>query len=376
MLNHMKRKLNKILCVACIVRVERSGLLGQHGKWRFTALAEDKSVSGISGIKHYFLLAGAMVCLSACNSMQELAQVFVDENRAGGTFGFGKEEPAHQTIDMSGYMSNENVEVYSMEDKPSAYEGKRKTLPSMEPVYRDRIGGNKYPPPPRENVSYGYPVDGTGAAVDRFKPQSAEERGLPSTDSSVTLYPLEDVPPGYPVSRPLYPEQRQQYQGRAPSPYGGPQGYAPYGQAPAMPQTDAYVPGGAHAMQPQYQQRAMPVQSLPARIYFDHGKTTLDVAAREVLSSVAEDIRRNHNVRVRVDGYASSRASGESKARRAANMKTSIARAQNVADELIRQGVPESAIEVAGYGDTKAGTEQAGVSSEAASRRVEIHQIR
>lgn len=363
----MKRKLNKILCVAFIVRVERSGLLGQHGKWRFTALAEDKSVSGISGTKHYFLLAGALVCLSACNSMQELAQVFVDESRAGGTFGFGKEEPAHQTIDMSGYLSNENVEVYSMEDKSTAYEGKRKTLPSMEPVYRDRIGGNNYPPPPRENVSYGYPVDGTGATVERFKPQSAAERGLPSTDSSVTLYPLEDVPPGYPVSRPLYPDQGQQYHGRAPSAYG---------QPPMMPQTDAYVPGGMHAMQLQYQQRAMPVQSLPARIYFDHGKTSLDVAAREVLASVAADIKRNRDVRVRVEGYASSRASGTSKARREANMKTSIARAQNVADELMRQGVPESAIEVAGYGDTKTGSEDAGASSEAATRRVEIHQIR
>lgn len=357
-------------------------------------------MSGISGIKNCLLLTGAMFCLSACNSMQELAQIFVDENRAGGTFGFGKEEPAHQTIDMSGYLSNEDVEVYSMEKTQPVSTGKRRTLPPMEPVYRDNLNGYSATSPrqaTRETMSYGRPpVRSEYTGPQEFRPQSAEQRGLPSTDSSVMLYPLEDTSSAYPVPRPMYPEQRppqhqqryqqqqyqqQQYQQQQYQQQYQQQPYGAYGQrqpsSGAVPPTGAYVPGGPQAMYGYHQSpQAAPLRTLPARIYFGHGKTGLDEAAREVLASVAEDVKRRRDVSLRVEGYASSRAGGNDEARRAANMKTSRTRAQSVADELIRLGVPESAIQATGYGDTVPVTAKDGVSTEDASRRVEIHQIR
>lgn len=325
-------------------------------------------------MKRYLLLVGAAICLTACSSVQELAQVFVDDARAGGTFGFGKQEPAHDVMDMdsmAGYMSTESVDVYDL-DQPqvqSGYTGKRRTLPPMEEIYTEEPYGI-YPPPPRETVSYGRPVYDDRAQQPAYTAQAAAQRGLPSTDSSVTLYPLEPRQPGFPVSQPMYPTP----------PYGGypstPQTAMgmPMQQPLSMPSTGVYVPGSAAAMYEQ--QQAMQVRTLPARIYFGHGKTSLDSTARQVLATVAEDVKAHHGVSIRIEGYASSRAAGNKVAQQKANMKTSMDRAQSVAKELVRLGVPENTIQTIGYGDTQPLTGHEGVNAEDASRRVEIHQVR
>lgn len=327
----------------------------------------------MSGITKYLLLAGAVICLSACNSMQELAQVAVDDARAEGTFGFDRHDPAHDVMDMNkmaDYMSTDEVDIYSLDESRQQYqEEKRRTLPPMDRPYPEDPRG-AYPSPAGETVSYGRPVYDERTQGPSYTAQAAAQRGLPSTDSSVTLYPLDQQQAGYPVSRPLYPPQ----QGGYPSmPQAGMMGM-PMQQTPSMPSTGVYVPGSVTAMYEQ--QKVMQIRTLPARIYFGHGKTSLDPTARQVLATVAEDVKAHQGVSLRIEGYASSRAVGGKAAQQKANMKTSMDRAKSVAKELIRLGVPESAIQTVGHGDTQPLTGHEGVNAEDASRRVEIHQVR
>jgi len=105
------------------------------------------------------------------------------------------------------------------------------------------------------------------------------------------------------------------------------------------------------------------------KIYFRHGSTHLsgkDKAEIARLSSVASAI-------LLVEGHASTRtATQDPEMRHVINMDISRKRAEKVAQELVRKGVPAQNIKTAAWGDTRPGVIVAGMDAETASRRVEI----
>jgi OmpA-OmpF porin, OOP family len=82
------------------------------------------------------------------------------------------------------------------------------------------------------------------------------------------------------------------------------------------------------------------------RLAFGNGSATLSPAAQTQIRAFAEALRRPQlaNVRVRIEGHT------DSSGGRAINQTLSQRRAQAVADYLISQGVPQTRLEVRGFG--------------------------
>ena len=82
------------------------------------------------------------------------------------------------------------------------------------------------------------------------------------------------------------------------------------------------------------------------RLAFGNGSSTLSSTAQTQIRAFAEALRRPQlaNVRVRIEGHT------DSSGGRAINQSLSQRRAQAVADYLISQGVPQSRLEVRGFG--------------------------
>ena len=107
----------------------------------------------------------------------------------------------------------------------------------------------------------------------------------------------------------------------------------------------------------------------PARTYlvfFDFDKADLTERARQIIAEAAQNASRVQLTRIEVNGYTDTAGSA------AYNQKLSMTRAQNVAAELVRDGVAQNEIAVQGYGDTHLLVPTAVGVREPQNRRVEI----
>jgi hypothetical protein len=107
----------------------------------------------------------------------------------------------------------------------------------------------------------------------------------------------------------------------------------------------------------------------PARsylVFFDWDKATLTDRARAIVKEAADNSSRVQVTRIEVNGYTDT--SGTPKY----NQGLSVRRAQAVANELVRDGVPKNAISIQGFGDTHLLVPTGPGVREPQNRRVEI----
>jgi OOP family OmpA-OmpF porin len=107
----------------------------------------------------------------------------------------------------------------------------------------------------------------------------------------------------------------------------------------------------------------------PARsylVFFDWDKATLTDRARGIIKEAADNSTHVQYTRIEVNGYTDT--SGKPQY----NQGLSVRRAQAVAGELVRDGVPQSAITIQGFGDTHLLVATGPGVREPQNRRVEI----
>lgn len=107
----------------------------------------------------------------------------------------------------------------------------------------------------------------------------------------------------------------------------------------------------------------------PARTYlvfFDWDRADLTDRARQIIAEAAEASRHVQYTRIEVNGYTDRSGTPQY------NVRLSIRRANNVAAELVRDGVPRTAIDIHGYGETHPLVPTAPGVREPQNRRVEI----
>ncbi len=116
-------------------------------------------------------------------------------------------------------------------------------------------------------------------------------------------------------------------------------------------------------------QAAPPVAATAARTYlvfFDWDRADLTDRARQIVSEAAQASTRVQYTRIEVQGNAD--RSGTP----AYNQRLSLRRAQTVAAELVRDGVPRTAIDIQAFGDTRPLVPTAAGVREPQNRRVAI----
>ena len=107
----------------------------------------------------------------------------------------------------------------------------------------------------------------------------------------------------------------------------------------------------------------------PARsylVYFEWDRADLTARARSIVKEAADNSARVQVTRIEVNGYTDT--SGKSQY----NQALSVRRAKAVAGELVRDGVPENAINIQGFGDTHLLVSTGPGVREPQNRRVEI----
>lgn len=107
----------------------------------------------------------------------------------------------------------------------------------------------------------------------------------------------------------------------------------------------------------------------PARtflVFFDWDRADLTDRARQIITEAAQTSKRVQVTTIEVSGHADLSGSP------AYNQRLSLRRANNVAAELVRQGVPRSEITIQAFGDTRPLVPTARGVREPQNRRVEI----
>lgn len=107
----------------------------------------------------------------------------------------------------------------------------------------------------------------------------------------------------------------------------------------------------------------------PARsylVFFDWDKATLTERARQIIKEAADNSTKVQYTRIEVNGYTDTSGTPQY------NQGLSIRRAQAVAAELVRNGVPKSAISIQGFGETHLLVPTGPNVREPQNRRVEI----
>jgi outer membrane protein OmpA-like peptidoglycan-associated protein len=128
-----------------------------------------------------------------------------------------------------------------------------------------------------------------------------------------------------------------------------------FGQAPAAP-APAPTPVSAPT----------PAPSRTYLVFFDWDKATLSDRARQIISEAATNSTHVQYTRIEVNGYTDLSGTPQY------NQGLSVRRAQAVAGELVRDGVPQSAIDIHGFGETHPLVPTAQGVREPQNRRVEI----
>lgn len=101
-------------------------------------------------------------------------------------------------------------------------------------------------------------------------------------------------------------------------------------------------------------------------VFFDWDRADLTPRARQVVQEAAQATTRVQVTRIQVNGYTDT--SGTPRY----NQGLSVRRAQSVANELVRDGVPRQAISIQGFGETRLLVPTADGVREPQNRRVEI----
>jgi len=109
-----------------------------------------------------------------------------------------------------------------------------------------------------------------------------------------------------------------------------------------------------------------PAPSRSYLVFFDWDKATLTDRARQIIKDAAENSTRVQYTRIEVNGYTDTSGTPQY------NQKLSVRRAQAVAAELAKNGVPTSAITIQGFGDTHLLVATGPGVREPQNRRVEI----
>ncbi|HET6183753.1 MAG TPA: OmpA family protein [Acetobacteraceae bacterium] len=109
-----------------------------------------------------------------------------------------------------------------------------------------------------------------------------------------------------------------------------------------------------------------PAPSRSYLVFFDWDKATLTNRAREIVRAAAEASTHVQYTQIHVNGYTDTSGSA------AYNQALSLRRAQNVAAELVRDGVPKNAIVIRGFGETHLLVPTGPGVREPQNRRVEI----
>jgi outer membrane protein OmpA-like peptidoglycan-associated protein len=102
------------------------------------------------------------------------------------------------------------------------------------------------------------------------------------------------------------------------------------------------------------------------RVLFAVDSAQVSARAYDLIASVAEDARRNARARVEVEGFTDTSGTHDY------NMTLSQARAEHVADLLVRHGVKPERILARGYGETRLAVRTGNGVKEARNRRVVI----
>jgi len=109
-----------------------------------------------------------------------------------------------------------------------------------------------------------------------------------------------------------------------------------------------------------------PAPSRSYLVFFDWDKTALTDRARQIIKDAADNSTRVRYTRIEVNGYTDTSGTPQY------NKTLSIRRAQAVAAELSKDGVPQSAINIQGFGDTQLLVSTGPGVREPQNRRVEI----
>ena len=107
----------------------------------------------------------------------------------------------------------------------------------------------------------------------------------------------------------------------------------------------------------------------PARsylVFFDWDRYNLTERARQIIREAAENSTRVQYTRIEVNGYTDTSGSA------AYNQRLSVRRAEAVAAELVKDGVPKSSLSIQGFGQTHLLVPTADGVREPQNRRVEI----
>ena len=113
---------------------------------------------------------------------------------------------------------------------------------------------------------------------------------------------------------------------------------------------------------------AIPAQA-PARsylVFFDWDKATLTDRARQIIKDAADNSTKVQYTRIEVNGYTDTSGTPQY------NQGLSVRRARAVQAELVRDGVPQNAITIQGFGDTHLLVPTGPGVREPQNRRVEI----
>jgi OmpA-OmpF porin, OOP family len=102
------------------------------------------------------------------------------------------------------------------------------------------------------------------------------------------------------------------------------------------------------------------------RLLFDTGKATLHPSSQEQLTNIAQILRAYPNVHVKIGGYTDNTGDPQ------ANMTLSSARAKNVMDALVSQGVDASRVTSEGYGDQHPVEDNSTEEGRAMNRRIAL----
>jgi outer membrane protein OmpA-like peptidoglycan-associated protein len=101
-------------------------------------------------------------------------------------------------------------------------------------------------------------------------------------------------------------------------------------------------------------------------VFFDWDRYNLTDRARQIIREAAENSTRVQYTRIQVNGYTDTSGTP------AYNQRLSVRRAQAVAAELVKDGVPRNAISIQGFGETHLLVPTGPNVREPQNRRVEI----
>lgn len=115
------------------------------------------------------------------------------------------------------------------------------------------------------------------------------------------------------------------------------------------------------------------VYYLAETVYFNNGGSAVDSKYFSSLRKVVKEAK-SHKGKIIVQGFASSRTRNtDMMTHKMANLKVSIARAENVANQLARYGMPRSKIITEGLSDSRPAYQEVMPEGERLNRRAEIY---